>query len=83
MTIPPDALLGPGALLIATLIAVAVLWREHQRADERERKLTDTALEGWKGATAVAERTAQAVEDLSRDRATRRRLADAEGEAAT
>lgn len=41
---PDGALLGPGALLIAALLAVAVLWRDHLRADADDRTQRDRAL---------------------------------------
>lgn len=51
----PEALIGPFALLVAALIAVAVLWREDRRV-YRERiddlkAQRDYAAAGWKTAT--------------------------------
>ena len=40
---PPEALLGPFALLAAALIAVGVLWREHLKADADDRAQRDLA----------------------------------------
>jgi hypothetical protein len=39
--VPPEALLGPGALLIGALISVAILWREHLKADADDRLQRD------------------------------------------
>ena len=41
---PPDALLGPLALLVGSLLAVGVLWREHMKADQDDRDQRDKAL---------------------------------------
>ena len=42
---PPEALLGPFALLAAALIAVGVLWREHLKADADDRTQRDLATQ--------------------------------------
>ena len=41
---PSEALLGPLALLVAALIAVGVLWREHLKDDQDDRDQRDKAL---------------------------------------
>jgi len=43
--VPPEALLGPFALLAAALIAVGVLWREHLKADADDRTQRDLATQ--------------------------------------
>jgi hypothetical protein len=37
----PDELLGPGALLIASLVAIGFLWRDHLRSDTDDRSERD------------------------------------------
>jgi hypothetical protein len=39
--VPPEALLGPFALLVAAVAAVGVLWREHLKADADDRAQRD------------------------------------------
>lgn len=80
---PPDAFLGPVAFLAGALFAIGVLWREHIRSDTRERSLTDTALEGWKGSTSAADRIAAALEASNLERVDRRRIGDAPDEVAS
>jgi len=43
--VPPEALLGPFALLAAALLAVGVLWREHLKADADDRTQRDLATQ--------------------------------------
>ena len=58
----PEQLLGPYALLVATLIVVAVLWRDHAKNDQRREdqllKSTETIAdfaEAIRGNTAIIE----------------------------
>ena len=37
----PDELLGPGALLVAALFTIGVLWRDHARSDKDDRDERD------------------------------------------
>jgi len=65
--VPVEALLGPTALLVAALIAVGVLWRDHTRADADDRAQRDVAITGWKDATAAVNRLSAALERQNRD----------------
>jgi maltose-binding protein MalE len=72
----PPELLGPAGLAVGALIAVAALWREHTKSDQRERDLTNRALTGWEAQTAATNRLAEAVEEQAREHADRRRRGD-------
>jgi hypothetical protein len=45
----PIELFGPSALLVAALMVVGALWREHLRHDADVRKTRDEAIIGWRG----------------------------------
>jgi hypothetical protein len=62
----PEQLLGPAALLVGALIAVAALWKEHLRADHEDRAQRDQAIAGWKDQTAATNRLAAALEARNR-----------------
>ncbi len=62
----PDQLLGPAALLVGALIAVAALWKEHLRADAEDRAQRDQAIAGWREQTAATNRLAAALEARNR-----------------
>lgn len=72
----PDALLGPAALLVGSLIAVGVLWREHMKADADDRKQRDEALELLKGLAPSVKQMADAWDARNRADAARRRRND-------
>jgi predicted outer membrane lipoprotein len=74
--VPPEALLGPFGVVLAAAGAVVILWREHMKADERERKIAERALAGWEAQTNATNRLAEALEQRSRDDAERRRRSD-------
>ena len=74
---PPDGLLGPYALLIAAVGAVAVLWRDHLRADKDDRDQRDLALANWARQTDATRDLTAAIEAKDRQDATRRRAGDA------
>lgn len=61
----PPELLGPTGLLIALLLAVAALWRDHLRADADDRAQRDQAIAGWQAQTAATDRVADATIALS------------------
>lgn len=70
----PEAVLGPYGLLVAALIAIGVLWRDHQAADRARNTQLDVALSGWRDQTdATRELTAELQESnrLARRRQTR------------
>ena len=48
----PPEILGPFGLAVALIVAVAVLWREHQRADADDRKERDD----WKSIAQASQR---------------------------
>ncbi len=62
----PPELLGPAGVAVAALIAVAALWREHIKSDQRERDLSNRALTGWEAQTVATNRLAEALEQKSR-----------------
>lgn len=71
---PGDALLGPLALLVAALLAIGVLWREHMRADQDDRDQRDKAMLLLEAALDGTKRMATAWEERNkRDAAARRR----------
>lgn len=73
----PPELFGPAGLLVALLVAVAALWRDHLRADAEDRKQRDNALAGWAAQTEATNRLATAIEQQSREQSERHRRADA------
>lgn len=72
----PPEVLGPVGLTIGLLVALSVLWREHVRSDEDDRKQRDIALEGWRAQTEATKRLADAIEKRNRADAERRRAGD-------
>lgn len=72
----PAEIFGPTGLLVAAIVAVVVLWRDHMRADTDDRRQRDTALEGWRSQTAATERLAEAIEEGNRDATSRHRATD-------
>lgn len=70
----PPELLGPGALLVAALIAVGVLWREHLRGDADDRRQRDAAMQGWSDHTKATDLSTGALQAIQRD------IADIKGE---
>jgi hypothetical protein len=71
-----EQILGPFALTIAAVLAVAALWRDHLRADNDDRAMRDRALGGWEAQTSATNRLADALEQQARDHAERRRITD-------
>lgn len=63
----PPEFLGPSALLVAALVTVGVLWRDHLRADKDDRDQRDAAISGWKESTTATNRLAAALERQNRD----------------
>lgn len=72
----PDEIFGPHGLLVAAVLAIAVLWRDHLRADQDDRSQRDRALAGWELQAAATRDLAAAIEVKDRQDAARRRLAD-------
>lgn len=73
----PPEVLGPFGALVLLTIAVAALWRSHERTDQDVKGQRDRALAGWEAQTAAAFELANGMEKLTaaverRDRATRR-----------
>lgn len=73
---PPESLLGPVGVAVGALIVVGVLWREHLRADDEDRKQRDDALAANRKLEASVAELARAIETDTRDRANRRRTDD-------
>jgi hypothetical protein len=74
--LPPDALLGPLALLVGALLSVAVLWREHLRADADDRAQRDKAIGLLEASLDANQRMAHAWEERNRRDAAARRRSD-------
>lgn len=72
----PEEIVGPFALTIAAVVAVAALWHDHLRADNDDRAQRDRALAGWEAQTGATNRLADALEQQARDHAERRRRDD-------
>lgn len=64
MGIPPE-LLGPAGLLVASLLVIGVLWRDHLRADADDRAQRDTAIEGWRAQVEATNRLISASNRLA------------------
>lgn len=82
MPIPPE-ILGPFGLVFAALIAVAVLWRSHERNDRDVLAQRDRALAGWEAqtkatndVTLATNKLAEAVERRAKRDADVRRSSD-------
>lgn len=72
----PPELLGPTGLLFALLVAVGVLWRDHMRADQEDRRQRDKLIVVVEGLVpALQELTATVRADIE-DRSKRRRETD-------
>lgn len=72
----PADLYGPAGLLVALVIAVGWLWRDHLRSDEEDRKQRD-AFQALNEAIVPALRElTQAVTETTREAATRHRRGD-------
>lgn len=69
-------LLGPLGLTVGALVAVGVLWRDHQRADADDRQQRDTAIAGWKEAAEATRDLAAAIRDDTARRAVQHRKDD-------
>lgn len=69
MPVSPD-LLGPYALLVGVLIAVGVLWKDHQRADADDRAQRDEAFVIAHAQVDATNRVASSYADIARDIAT-------------
>ena len=63
---PPD-LLGPLAGLALALLVARELWESHKRSDADVLATRDRALSGWEAQTAATNRTADALEQQSRE----------------
>ena len=72
----PPEVLGPQGLLVAAVVVIGVLWRDHLRADRDDRDQRDRALAGWEGQTAATRDLSASIEAKDRQDAARRRLAD-------
>lgn len=72
----PPELFGPQALLVAALAVVAVLWRDHLRADQDDRAQRDRAQGIAEQAVGGLARMADAWEQRNREDASRRRQDD-------
>lgn len=72
---PPD-LIGPSALLVAALIAVGALWREHLKADADDRSQRDEAINIARESVTAVNRLAAAQEAANKRAATQRREGD-------
>lgn len=66
MPIQPD-LLGPYALLVGVLIAVGILWKDHQRADADDRTQRDEAFVIARSQVDATNRVASSYADIARD----------------
>ena len=64
MAIPPE-LLGPAGLLVASLLVIGVLWRDHLRADADDRAQRDTAIAGWRAQVEATNRLINASNRLA------------------
>ena len=73
--IPPE-LLGPAGLLVALLLAVAALWRDHLRADADDRTQRDKAMAIAEAIVPALRNLTGALEADTRDRTTRHRVDD-------
>lgn len=73
---PPDAFLGPAALLVAALVAVGALWREHLKADADDRAQRDKAIALLEATLDGTQRMARAWEERNRRDAAQRRRGD-------
>ena len=73
---PPDAFLGPVALLVAALVAVGALWREHLKADADDRAQRDKAIALLEVNLDAMQRMARAWEERNRRDAAQRRRSD-------
>jgi hypothetical protein len=70
--VPPE-ILGPFGALVALGIAVAALWRSHERSDHDVMAQRDRAFAGWEAQTTATNRLADAIETRERDLANRTR----------
>lgn len=80
----PPELLGPYALTAAALIAIGVLWRDHQTTIRDLRVARDRAIEIAAAQVAATNRVAEGQEELAlafreylREQSTRSRRGDA------
>ena len=62
----PPELLGPYALTAAVLIAVAVLWRIHLKADDDVRSQRDAAISRLEGMVGALDRNTDANVELAK-----------------
>lgn len=74
---PSEQLLGPLALLVAALLAVGVLWREHLKADQDDRDQRTEAIALLKVALDGNKAMADAWDRRNRADEARRRREDA------
>lgn len=73
---PPPDLLGPLGLLVAALLATAVLWKDHLRADADDRAQRDRAVAIAEGLVDGLRELTAAVHAANRDAAKRHRRTD-------
>jgi hypothetical protein len=69
----PDELLGPGALLVAALVTISFLWRDHLRSDTDDRAERDRwqsvaleLLERIPGLTAAVAEQTKAINEMDK-----------------
>ena len=75
----PDALdriLGPAGVVVVLLYIAWILWRDHLRSDEEDRKQRDRALALTEALIPAVDRLTSAVLADIEDRAKRRRESD-------
>ena len=79
----PPEILGPFGALVAALIAVGVLWRNHERNDRDVIAQRDRAMAGWEAqtkatndVTLATNKLAEAVERRAKRDAEVRRASD-------
>lgn len=64
----PPELFGPFGVAVGAVAIAVALWREHLKADERERQNGDRALAGWEAQTGATKDLAAEMREWRAER---------------